>query len=378
MNVNFFMPTKVIMGENCIGNNKELLKEYGQTALIITGMNSAKRSGSLQDITEALDAIGIAYFVYDRVMENPTVACVYEGASIAKQKKVDFIIGIGGGSPMDAAKAIALLAVQEIPEEDLFLNKFGKDALPVVMIPTTAGTGSEVTANSILTSDILQTKRSISTPILFPKLAFLDVRYTKTLPMRITVNTALDALSHAVEGMLSVRSTEFSNYIAVESIKRITQCLRYLSPEHDSEPAKLTTDIREKLLYGSMLAGMVIAHTGTCAVHAMGYLLTYYKNIDHGRANALLLPSFLRFTSRNDINTTAKILSAMELKTVDEFEAVFLRLIDDREEITVKELERFTEASVKAKSITNSKIIPEKEDIYNIYFRSLHISDILN
>lgn len=378
MNVSFFMPTKVVMAEECIQKLKALLSEFGKTALIVTGMNSAKVNGSLQDVTEALSTMNIGYSIYDRVMANPTVACVYEGAAVAKQEHADFIIGIGGGSPMDAAKAIALLAVQDIPEEELFLNKFGKEALPLVMVPTTAGTGSEVTANSILTSDILQTKKSISSPILFPKLAFLDAKYTRSLPMRITVNTALDALSHAVEGMLSVRSTELSNYIAVEGIKKITQCFRYLSPELDNEAARLTMDIREKLLYGSMLAGIVIAHTGTCAVHAMGYSLTYYKNIDHGRANALLLPSFLRYTSKSDKETAAKILTAMDLKTVDEFETLFLRLVGDRETISLKELERFTEVSVKAKSISNSKVIPEKEDIYNIYYRSLCISDILN
>lgn len=373
MNINFYMPTKVIMADECIQKNASLLKSYGETALIVTGLYSAKSNGSLDDITGVLTSLGMKFHVYDRVMANPTVSCVYEGAAYARERGVDFVIGIGGGSAMDAAKAIALLAVQDIPEEELFLNQFRQEALPLIMIPTTAGTGSEVTSNSILTSDRLQTKRSISAPVLFPGLALLDARYMKNLSMTITINTALDALSHAIEGMLSVRATELSNYFAVESIKRITQCLKYLSPE-SSDTAGLTPDIREKLLYGSMLAGIVICHTGTTAVHAMGYSLTYFKNIEHGRANALLLPSFLRFTARSDMDSVNRILLCMGLEAIDEFEALILRLIGEREFITSKELERFTEISSGAKSIGNSKVVPAKEDICSIYSRGLQLT----
>jgi alcohol dehydrogenase class IV len=284
------------------------------------------------------------------------------------------VIGIGGGSPMDAAKAIALLAVQEIKEENLFSGKFNNNVLPLILVPTTAGTGAEVTQNSILTNDKLQTKTSISSPVLFPKLALLDAKYTMQLPMNVTINTAMDALSHAIEGMLSVRSTDMSNNLAMESIRKITHCLRFLSPSTSkNSSSSISLDVREKLLYGSMLAGIVIANTGTTAVHSMGYSLTYFKNIEHGRANALLLPSFLRFTTRKDDQTTKKILAAMGLETADEFEALFLRLLGEREQITEKELERYTGIALQSKSITNSKVIPTKEDIINIYSRSLQI-----
>jgi alcohol dehydrogenase class IV len=194
------------------------------------------------------------------------------------------------------------------------------------------------------------------------------------LPMNVTINTAMDALSHAIEGMLSVRSTDMSNNLAMESIRKITHCLRFLSPSTSkNSSSSISLDVREKLLYGSMLAGIVIANTGTTAVHSMGYSLTYFKNIEHGRANALLLPSFLRFTTRKDDQTTKKILAAMGLETADEFEALFLRLLGEREQITEKELERYTGIALQSKSITNSKVIPTKEDIINIYSRSLQI-----
>lgn len=373
MNINFYMPTKVIMMENCILKNAGLMKELGKKALIVTGANSARMNGSLQEITEALESQGIRYCIFDKVMANPTVACVYEGTQYAREQSADFVIGIGGGSPMDAAKAIALLAVQEIPEEELFLGHFEDRVLPLVLVPTTAGTGSEVTPYSILTNVKSQTKTSISTPLIFPRFALLDAKYTKNLSMEITINTAIDALSHAIEGMLSVRATDISNSFAVESLRKLVPCLRYLSPEKDVPGSNLTMDIREKLLYGSMLAGIVITHTGTTAVHSMGYSLTYFKNIDHGRANGLLLPSFLRFTMKSDQEIVKKVLTAMGLETIDEFEALFLRLLGEREQLALMEPERFAGIAINAKNIINSKVVPKKEDLINIYTRSLQI-----
>jgi alcohol dehydrogenase class IV len=241
------------------------------------------------------------------------------------------------------------------------------------MIPTTAGTGSEVTANSILTSDRLQTKKSISSPILFPKLALLDAKYMMKLPATITVNTALDALSHAIEGMLSKRSNEMSDYIALKSTKIISQCLSFLSMGRGMDAEAIPAEIRNKLLYASMLAGIVIAQTGTTAVHAMGYSLTYFKNIDHGRANALLLPGFMRFTEKSDPDAIKNILHAMTLETMDELDALFERLIGERERITMEELEQFTNISVNAKSIPNSKVVPDRDSIYKIFENGLRM-----
>ena len=372
MNMNFFMPTKVIMMEDCVLKNSALLKNYGQRALIVTGAKSAKSNGSLEDMIKALIVQDIKYDIFDKVMANPSVNCVYEGADFARERKSDFVIGIGGGSPMDAAKAIAILAVQEIKEEELFLGSYGNQVLPLVLIPTTAGTGSEVTQYSILTNVQSQTKTSISTPLIFPKLALLDAKYMKTLSMEITINTAVDALSHAIEGMLSIRASDMSNNLAIYSLKKLVYCLRFLSPDYSS--SSLTIDIREKLLYGSMLAGMVIAHTGTTAVHAMGYSLTYFKNIDHGRANGLLLPSFLRFIMKSDQELIKKILSIMGLETIDEFETLFLRLLGEREGITEKDLERFAGIAINSKSLTNTKVVPTKEELIQIFSRSLQIN----
>lgn len=374
MNVNFCMPTKIIMEENCILKNTALLNEMGEKALIVTGAFSGKQSGALQDILDALTMTGKQYVLFDKVMNNPTVACVYEGAEIAKSKNVDFVIGIGGGSPMDAAKAIALLATQEIPREELFQGKFQKEALPMIMIPTTAGTGSEVTPYAILTNDRMQTKTSIATPYIFPKYALLDAKYMAKLPMGITINTALDALSHAVEGMLSARATTMSDFIAMEGIRKITGVLKHLSSEQSKEAnGHIAREDREKLLYGSMLAGVVITHTGTTAVHSMGYSLTYFKDIPHGRANALLLPSYMRYIAKYDPDCIARILSATDYKSLDEFETQMLLLLGTPDQITQEEIEKYSSIAIQAKNIQNSRVIPDKEALISIYMRSLQI-----
>lgn len=371
MNVNFFMPTKVIMAENCVENNAALFKDFGITALIVTGANSSKNNGALKDVENALSSQGIHYYIYDRIMANPTVACVFEGADYARLKQADFVIGIGGGSPMDAAKAIALLSRQQVGEEDIFTAVFDDQALPIILIPTTAGTGSEVTPYSILTNIKSQTKTSISNPLLFPKVALLDAKYMKNLPMLTTIHTALDAMSHAIEGMLTVRATKISNGLATMSLKQLVPCLKFLSPELSG--SNITTEIRERLLYGSTLAGMVITHTGTTAVHSMGYALTYFKNVDHGRANGLLLPSFLRFILKTDPEAVKDILAAMGLNTMDEFETLFLRLLGERETVTPDEIERFSTIAANSKNVRNSRIVPEKDDIIRMYERSLSI-----
>lgn len=361
MNVNFYMPTKVIMGVGCVINQKELMKSLGSKAIIVTGKNSAKENGSLADVIKALESMEIAYVIYDKVMSNPTIDCVYEGANLAKIEEVEFVVSIGGGSPMDAGKAIALLAVQEVSRENLFSGQYEDKVLPMVHIPTTAGTGSEVTQYAILTNDSVQTKTSMAAPVLFPTIAYCDPSYMMDLKTSITINTAIDALSHAVEGMLSIRSTALTDALAVEAIQAIMKNISSMKNE------SLSLDQRAELLYASTLAGIVIAHTGTTAVHSMGYSLTYFRDIDHGRANGLLLAEFIGFVEKSNPDLIKRILSAMKLAAVGEMRKVLDDLLGEKEEISKDEIEAFSSIAIKAKNISNSRVVPTKADLIEIY-----------
>ena len=225
MNYEYLMPTRVIFGRICIARHGALFGAFGKKALLVTGASSAKENGAQKDVTDALKAAGADYLVFDKVMSNPTIPCVYAGAAAAREQGADFIVAIGGGSPMDAGKAIALLAAQDVAPEDLFSGNYQHKVLPTVFVPTTAGTGSEVTQYSILTDDAAQSKTSISSPLIFPALAFEDAKYTERLPVRTTVYTAVDALSHLAEGMLSSRASPLSDTLAETGTRLSAVCL---------------------------------------------------------------------------------------------------------------------------------------------------------
>lgn len=368
----YFMPTKLVMGKDCITKNSELFKSLGKKAMLVTGAQSAKKNGSEKDVIVALESVGISYLVYDQVVSNPTISCVYEGARLARENQVDFIIAIGGGSPMDAGKAIALLAVQDIPKENLFSGPVTDKILPLALVPTTAGTGSEVTQYSILTNDRAMTKTSIASDLLFPDIAFLDAKYTENLPVITTINTAIDALSHAVESMLSVRSSLFSDSLAMESIRLIMNCLPELKTALEAESeVRISRHTREQLLLASCIAGMVIAQTGTTIVHSMGYSLTYFKDIDHGRANGLLLSEYLRFVEKVEPDLADRILKAMNLADVRTFEKLINNLLGGKEEFTREELNNYSKIAIKAKNIGNCIVQPTEEDICEMFKQAL-------
>ena len=226
----FFMPTKVIVGENCVLNNAtELI--IGKSALIVTGKSSGKKSGALDDVIELLENSTIPYHVYDKVENNPEINDMAMGGKVARECGCDFIIAIGGGSPLDAAKAIAVYATNEPKDNtdfelyDIFKGAYKNKPLPMVAIPTTAGTGSEVTPYSILTLHKEQTKRSFSCVDTFFKAAFIDGKYTLNLPLQVARNTAVDAMCHLIEGYTNKKASPSTDYMALEGLKTIGICI---------------------------------------------------------------------------------------------------------------------------------------------------------
>ena len=361
-NGQYFMPVQIVAGEDCVKNNAGLFVRYGMRALIVTGKSSAM-NGALEDVIFSLTRNTQKFTIFDQIPANPTVACVEEGAKIAREFRADFVIAIGGGSPMDAAKAIAMLARQNA-RENIFLHAITEDVLPMVHIPTTAGTGSEVTPYAILTNDEKQTKTSISAPSLFPKLAFLDGKYMASLPQSITVNTAIDAISHAVEGMLSIRAGFLSDILARES-------LQLLLGEYDAMfRGEYTVQSRKNLLYGATLAGMVIANTGTSPVHGMGYSLTYFHGVPHGRANGLLLPAFLELCLEKIPQRTAEVYRAIGLSPKEFSEKIAL-LLGEREAYNDACLRDYAARAARNKNIRNCQAYFSEADLYTVLRRSL-------
>lgn len=366
MKFNFHITTKIIMDEDCVAKNAALLAPLGKKALIVTGAHSAKANGALSDVSRALSANGQSFVLFDNVMSNPTVDCVYEGANFARNEGVDFVVAIGGGSPMDASKAIAMLACEDIPKDRIFEGGYNK-RLPLCCIPTTAGTGSETTQYAILINDEKQTKTSLGSPVLFPDLALLDSKYMESLTKYDMTYTVIDAFSHSVEGFLTKRANSVTDTLALEAIKVIAS----LFPAIDEW--RLTAKDRAELLYASTLSGMVIAHTGTTAVHPMGYSLTYFKNFVHGRANGLLLPEFLKFTEKKRPDRVIPILKAAGFASTDEFACALSSLLGERESATENEIRKYSSIVIKAKNIANCVVEPSEEDLKKIYRLSLRL-----
>lgn len=345
MDFRFSMPTEILFGPECVTKNSAAFARYGSKALLVTGRHSAKVSGALADVEAALTQRGIAWRVFDGVSENPTFAQVEAGADAARQFGPDMIVAIGGGSPLDAAKAIALMAVNALPVAALFDGVYAQPPLPVLAIPLTAGTGSEVTPYAILTDDEKQTKRSIATPAIFPAVAFLDARYTASLSPQVTVHTAVDALSHLLEGYLSRLSTVLTDAVALAGVTVLAEVLPALKQGVFS-PAD-----REKLLYASLLGGIVIAQTRTTAVHALGYSLTYFRQIPHGQANGLLMGEYLRYSLPVCPDKIAALLSALKLNEVDDFSRLMTELVGSGPALSEAEVARFAAIAVQAASV---------------------------
>ncbi len=345
----YLMPTKVIAGKNCVReNHKDLI--LGTKAMIITGKSSGAKSGALADVTAVLEENKIEYLVYDKIGNNPTIEETVSGGKAASDFGADFLIGIGGGSPLDAAKAIAVYAKNEpVPGSDfemmdIYKGVFKNKPLPMAAIPTTAGTGSEVTPYSILTIHAEKSKKNFTSTEVFYKTAFIDGRYTKNIPLQIARNTAADAMCHLVEGFTNKKSSPASDYIALEGLSVLGKHLKKL------ENGTLSESDCTELLWASTLAGMVIAQTGTTVVHSMGYPLTYYKDIPHGMANGLLLGEYMEHTKKVLPDKIDACLNALDL-SLDELKSYLRLILPCNVKISEDEILEWTKTTIKAKNV---------------------------
>ncbi|WP_066686905.1 iron-containing alcohol dehydrogenase [Christensenella intestinihominis] len=353
------VPTKVIVGKDCVGRNGALFSSFGKRAAIIKS-GSAGKNGALSDVVKALEGQGISYHVCGNVPPNPSPEDV--AALLGYAPGFDFIIAVGGGSAMDAAKGVAVLAVNDLPPMGLFDKSYAVKPLPVVAVPTTCGTGSEVTAISVL--EVGDTKKSFLSPDLFPAAALLDAKYLETLPAQVAVDTALDALSHCVEGYLIQDSwaTELFAERAFANFAAYKDALYKRA---------FSGDELELMLFTATLGGIVISMAGTSAVHTIGYPLTVRKGIPHGRACAFTLGEYVAFSYDTKKEKIDRMCTLLKVNGVEGFQEMIRGLLPGKLEISREELEQYTDISAQAAiGKKNTKPIT-KGDILNIYLASL-------
>lgn len=286
----FLCKPEVIYGENSITQLPDVIKKLGgKRVLIVTDRNFSETS-VFENIKNILKNSSIDYVVFDRIKGEPDTETGDECASFGKNHNCDIVCGIGGGSTLDTAKAAAVIITNGGSVRDYQgLDKVPGPGLPKIMIPTTAGTGSEVTFTAVFIRKDERKKAGINSKYLYPEVAILDPLLTLSLPPSITAFTGLDALCHAIESFISKRANFLTEAISLSAVKLIWEGLP--SAYENGSDVKSRTS----MLYGSFLAGVGLANAGVTAVHSISYPLGGVFGVAHGVGNGLLLPYVLEF-----------------------------------------------------------------------------------
>lgn len=356
------IPTKIISGRGCVlANAKELC--IGKNAIIVCTPTAAKASGALDDVIKALEASSISYTVFDKIAPNPPIDVALFAGLKAFFSGCDLVIGIGGGSAMDAAKAVAAFATNptfnpnDLFNAELLINK----PLPIILVPTTAGTGSEANNYSVLSMLDERTKRTYCSEYSWAKISFLDPRYTESLSYETTVSTALDAFAHALESYLSPKANDLSEMLSAYAAKKIWDVLTQM-------PDEFTEEHRDALAYASSAAGAAISITGTGFPHPLGYSLTMLKNIPHGRSCAVFHGDYIEYNMKTESGAQKLCELAEIIGTTPRLMAEFLPgLADVNITLTEDEVAEFVSLVKDAKNYQNSPYVLTEEEMIAIY-----------
>lgn len=322
----FSVPRATRLGQNSLEECGELMKSFGTKALIVTGKIITKL-GTVAILTDKLEKWNIEYEIFNDITAEPTVEMIEEGVKAYQRAGCDFIIGIGGGSPLDSAKAIAAMAVLPGTIGDYLGKELQGDFPPMVLIPTTAGTGSEATKFTVITDEKKGIKMLLKGEALLPDLAVIDPELSRTAPKNITAATGMDALTHAVEAYTSRRANPISDPIAVSAVKRI---FAYLPKAlRDPEDRKA----REEMAIAAYEAGICINNSSVTLVHGMSRPIGARFHVPHGLSNAMLLQECLAFAldgSYERFGTLGRAIGAApERSSNREAAQIFLRRLGE-------------------------------------------------
>lgn len=289
MDFNYNLPVNILFGR---GRSKDVGKEvakYGKRVLIVTGMSSTKKSGLLYKTIDLLKEVNVECEVFDKITQNPLTTTVYEGVDVIKETGCDVVLGIGGGSIMDAAKSIAFFVKNSGDiSEYIFGIKQGNEALPIVLVPTTCGTGSEGNCFSVLTNPDTKDKKSLRTNSIIAKASIIDPELMITMPKNIIASVGFDALAHNMEAYVSKLGQPLTNMQALYGIKLLAENLTTIY----NDPSNL--EAWEKVTLASTLGGMVIGVAGVTAPHGMEHPASGLHDIVHGKGLAALTPVIVK------------------------------------------------------------------------------------
>lgn len=373
----FQSPVKIIYGVGSIISVGKEAACYGKKIMIVTGRNSSKRTGALQKVVESLKENKLEVFIFDEVESDPSVKTVRIGTQKAKAEGIELIVALGGGSALDAAKGISAMCTNSGDITDYEKNPFHKLGLPIIAIPTTAGTGSEISKFTVITDTDRKIKMLIGGEAIIPKVAILDPFLTVMMPKHVTAATGMDALTHAIEAYISKVSQPMTEIYALKAIELISENLP--KAVLDGENIKA----RENMLIGQMYAGFAFSNASVALVHAMARPLGAYFDVAHGLANALLLPRVMEFNRPACKEKLVKVAAAMgenvEGLSTNDGSNLAIKAINNlfldtglpktlREVGVLKEsIKKLAEDAIVSGSVLFNPRKPSLEEIINIY-----------
>lgn len=305
MEFSYFLPVHIQFGWDKVDSVADFVKPYGNKALIITGRTSAKKSGLYDRVTAKLDAAHIEHVLFDQVDANPLTTTALDGATLAKSESCDMVIAIGGGSIMDCAKGIAFMAVNEGDINDYIFNRKTSDkALPLIVIPTTCGTGSEGNGFGVLTNPETGDKKSLRCNAIVPKVSIVDPAVMGTIPPHVLASVGFDALCHNIEAYTSKTAQPFTDALAHYAVTLLAQYLvplyKHVKAKAESKSAVLNetqlTKAWESVTLASTIGGMVINTAGVTLAHGMEHPASGLKDITHGVGLAVIEPVAVEYT----------------------------------------------------------------------------------
>jgi alcohol dehydrogenase class IV len=289
----YFQPTEIRFGRGRLYEVGEMVARFGKRCLIVTVPIFRDFEPVLDRVESSLKIAGVSWVHFDGVIPNPTTDCVTSGADIAKEFHAEVILGLGGGSSMDTAKAIAVEATHPgIAWDYLFFKAPPTEkTLPIIAVSTTSGTGSQVTQVAVMTETKTKTKSAIYNSIIYPKVAIVDPDLMETVPTHITASTGFDAFCHAFESYLHPAASPYTDRMALEAIELISKFLPVVVENGKDKEG------REALAWADTLAGLCIANAGVTLPHGIGMTISgYCPQVMHGEALAVTYPEFTRFT----------------------------------------------------------------------------------
>ena len=302
----FFSPKKIILGKDTVKKVGDEVKTLGGSKTIIVTDPGLVSAGFVKLVVDALNEAHIEVGIFDKVEPEPPAHIVDECAKMVREGRYGVVIGLGGGSSLDISKGSAMMATHPGAILDYVgTETFHKPGLPKILIPTTAGTGSEVTRSVVVADERDNIKKVVSSSLAIPEVAILDPMLTLSMPPDVTANTGMDALVHAIESYVSVNTTPFAEILAIEAIRLIAHNL----PLAYSKGTDVTA--RYNMLLSANLAGLAFGSGGLGAVHALSYVIGSEYHMSHGRSNAIMLPHVMDFNRSGNLQKFARIAEAM-------------------------------------------------------------------